>query len=221
MIHARSAPTHLSRRLLDHRRPARGKHPAAPLPLSLLTLRSVLHLWALEARLSLLALSATTWTGKHSTLTGDIHKPMTRNCKFCKTSFTGHGNKRYCSKRCKRGAYWQQLTPKEKRKRANASPKRRRVYIRKYRLRTRYGLSLGTYNKMLVAQEGVCAICRFPETAHRKGTIVEFAVDHDHSTGRVRGLLCRSCNLGLGRFKDSPRLLLAALEYLARPAISG
>ena len=65
------------------------------------------------------------------------------------------------------------------------------------------------YEALLEAQGGVCRICRGPEIAGRS-----LAVDHDHLSGRVRGLLCGRCNLGLGTFKDDPALLAAAIEYL-------
>lgn len=55
-----------------------------------------------------------------------------------------------------------------------------------------------------------CAICGINEL----GDTRQFAVDHDHSTGLVRGLLCANCNLGLGHFKDSTDILRAALSYL-------
>jgi len=62
---------------------------------------------------------------------------------------------------------------------------------------------------MLDEQEGVCAICRRPPSA-----MTHLAVDHDHSTGVVRGLLCGACNLGLGNFRDDPDLLWRANQYL-------
>lgn len=65
---------------------------------------------------------------------------------------------------------------------------------------------------MLVAQDHACAICEAPTWEHQK----RLHVDHDHATGAVRGLLCSTCNLALGGFKDSPQLLESALRYLQR-----
>ena len=73
----------------------------------------------------------------------------------------------------------------------------------------RYGLSVERYEQMLDEQGHVCAICGDPETTGRR-----LAVDHDHSTGQVRALLCQACNTALGKFRDSPALLLKAAEYL-------
>lgn len=60
---------------------------------------------------------------------------------------------------------------------------------------------------LMEAQGGTCAIC--PRTD-------DLCVDHDHATGVVRGLLCRSCNSGLGQFRDDPVLLAKAIDYLTR-----
>lgn len=88
-------------------------------------------------------------------------------------------------------------------------------------LRNTYGITLAEYEAMLHAQGGVCAICREPEgqVGGRHGTAaLSLAVDHDHTTGHVRGLLCSSCNQGLGMFKHEANLLGAALRYLTSTA---
>lgn len=76
---------------------------------------------------------------------------------------------------------------------------------RDHALRVRYGIDFATYDKMRAAQNGLCAIC-----GHHK----KLDVDHDHKTGKVRGLLCRSCNIGIGYLKESPELLRSAADYL-------
>lgn len=75
----------------------------------------------------------------------------------------------------------------------------------------KYGLSYEDYCSMLSQQAGVCAICGNKETYGRKKNL---SVDHCHTTGRIRGLLCSSCNIGLGKFKEDTALLEKALEYL-------
>jgi hypothetical protein len=71
-------------------------------------------------------------------------------------------------------------------------------------------MSLEDYMALLEAQNGKCAICGGGET----GKFSRLSVDHDHVTKKIRGLLCSSCNAGLGRLKDSEELLIRALEYL-------
>jgi hypothetical protein len=79
-----------------------------------------------------------------------------------------------------------------------------------YRLKSLYGLTETTYQKLLASQGGVCAICKNPETIKNR----RLGVDHCHKSGKVRGLLCDSCNTGLGRFRDSVPLLRRAIRYL-------
>lgn len=74
-------------------------------------------------------------------------------------------------------------------------------------LRRYEGMDVETWEAMLIAQSGRCAICSDPMMSPH--------VDHCHETGVVRGLLCSECNHGLGKFKDSPARLLAAADYLA------
>jgi DNA-directed RNA polymerase subunit M/transcription elongation factor TFIIS len=71
---------------------------------------------------------------------------------------------------------------------------------------TRYGISKKEMTKLL--ESGKCAIC---------GGDTALGVDHSHETGEVRGLLCRTCNSGLGFFRDSPELLQKAIQYLDQP----
>ena len=74
-----------------------------------------------------------------------------------------------------------------------------------------YGLTPVQLNLMLAAQGNSCALCR---ESFRHGKRVAYNVDHDHATGRVRGLLCNTCNTGIGKFKDDPERLIAAAAYL-------
>lgn len=88
---------------------------------------------------------------------------------------------------------------------------RRRWIMLKYRL------SLGEYEDILEKQGNCCAICK---TTNPRGAGVvndkniSFAVDHDHTTGQVRGLLCNLCNRALGFFQDSADITLSAYNYL-------
>jgi len=79
------------------------------------------------------------------------------------------------------------------------------------------GCSKEQFNTLFEAQAGKCAICGATE-GHRSRyqAIYRLAIDHDHRTGKIRGLLCNNCNRGLGRFKDSIETLQAAISYLKR-----
>jgi hypothetical protein len=76
----------------------------------------------------------------------------------------------------------------------------------------KYGITLDDYQEMLAQQEGKCAICGSTEAKNFGDTLV---VDHDHATGKVRGLLCGTCNTALGKFRDDPQILRSAICYLA------
>lgn len=101
---------------------------------------------------------------------------------------------------------------------ARDNPERHRNTRRARELRETYGISPEIYNTMLSGQGGVCAICGQPETrSHgRTGTEFRLAVDHDHETGRVRGLLCQGCNRGIGFLGDNVDRLRKAADYLER-----
>lgn len=81
-------------------------------------------------------------------------------------------------------------------------------------LRESFGLSLEQYKEMHDRQNGKCAICNNPETQMRSGKIKALAVDHDHKTGAIRGLLCSDCNTGIGKLKDDPKVIQSAIQYL-------
>ena len=80
----------------------------------------------------------------------------------------------------------------------------------------KYGLTVKEFDALAAAQGGRCAVCsQKPKEGDRKRNL---AVDHEHATGRIRGLLCDACNIGLGMFRDDPRRLRAAIAYLKRTA---
>lgn len=77
-------------------------------------------------------------------------------------------------------------------------------------LKRKFGITLLEYEKLLIKQNYSCAICKRNQNEFK----IKLAVDHNHKTGDVRGLLCVSCNNGLGRFKDNKDLLSEAIKYL-------
>lgn len=89
-------------------------------------------------------------------------------------------------------------------------PDRVKQIERASKLRRKYGLTLDAWNELATRQSFACAVCGVPQTEMERGLFV----DHDHKTGRVRGLLCNPCNRGLGYFRDRPDLLQKAKDYL-------
>jgi hypothetical protein len=83
-------------------------------------------------------------------------------------------------------------------------------------LKTRYGISLEQYQKMVIDQGNKCKICGRNETVinRRTGKVQTLSVDHCHEIGKVRGLLCQSCNHAIGKFRDDPLLCRRAADYL-------
>ena len=88
--------------------------------------------------------------------------------------------------------------------------KERKRYEASYKLKSRYGIDMDTYNKMFLTQNGCCAICM----RHQVDLKTRLAVDHNHITGEVRGLLCMICNTAIGKFSDNVDMLRKAIEYL-------
>jgi hypothetical protein len=99
--------------------------------------------------------------------------------------------------RNKKAIKWQRLNPKAK---------------RNTHLKSKFGITVEQFDSMLAAQNYCCAICMSTDPKGR-GT---FHVDHCHTTGQIRGLLCHDCNTGIGKFKDSPDALKKAVDYLER-----
>ena len=81
---------------------------------------------------------------------------------------------------------------------------------RRYNLKKLYGVTPEQVDAMRVAQDGACAICRETLMGGRQE-----AVDHCHRSGRVRGILCKDCNTGIGHLRDSPELMRRAAAYLS------
>lgn len=85
-----------------------------------------------------------------------------------------------------------------------------------YNMLKKYGVTQERYQELLEAQSHRCAICGAGSGwRHRQsGELKKLAVDHCHETGRVRGLLCDACNLGIGKLRHDPHLLQKAIDYL-------
>lgn len=100
---------------------------------------------------------------------------------------------------------------------ANAVARRaNRHHERDKELRKLFGIDFGVYQKMLVEQKGVCAICEKAETKIENEKVRALSVDHNHTTGAVRGLLCANCNLAIGYACDDVSVLRKAIAYLEK-----
>jgi hypothetical protein len=93
------------------------------------------------------------------------------------------------------------------REKARRQRERDPLFSRRCHLKRRYNLSLSDFTDMVKSQNGLCAICGTEPD--------ELVVDHCHTNGNVRGLLCHSCNTGLGKFFDNTAYLTNALNYLS------
>lgn len=130
-----------------------------------------------------------------------IAKPLDA---FALCSKAWHGRRSYC-KVCDRERHqeWRKANPRTKQE----SEKRWA-----WRLRGEYGLSVSDYHLILQSQGGGCAICGATQDNHKR----KMPVDHDHATGKVRGVLCGPCNSALGSFRDSSTVASAAVAYLRK-----
>jgi hypothetical protein len=86
------------------------------------------------------------------------------------------------------------------------NPERNKINVRRHYAKKQYNLSLEEYDKL--REQRICDVCK---TEHDK-----LNIDHCHKSGRVRGVLCKNCNIGLGMFKDQEAILRQACDYLKR-----
>ena len=101
---------------------------------------------------------------------------------------------------------------KDYRKEYYSDPERKFKYRKKWIERT-FNIDYSLYEDLLAKQNNVCAICGREETAKNAKYL---AVDHDHETGEIRGLLCSACNRALGLLQDKPSIIEKAYKYLRK-----
>ena len=141
---------------------------------------------------------------------------------ICKKEFKKYTkNNIYCCKKCSKTAFVISGKKKESDKKyyLYAKENRKEDFFRQRKnaaLKANFNMTLEEYNQMLLNQNNLCAICRmrFNLEQNRKEMEKKACVDHNHQTGKIRGLICNSCNTGLGRFKDNIDLLREAIKYL-------
>ena len=138
----------------------------------------------------------------------DGHRP---ECKICTKTQRAAWYEANREREIERVTRWNRENPERVQEwRANSrADGRRRLSDRKSHLKRTFGITLEDYDRLLAAQGGGCAICgRTPRED------IALHVDHDHVTGKVRGILCFKHNNALGDFDDDPELLRRALAYL-------
>lgn len=114
--------------------------------------------------------------------------------------------------------YRKQHSEKEKirvKKWSQENSQKIKIYIKRNRLK-KYGITVETYNRMLKLQDGICAICLKKESVNINGKIKELSVDHNHTTGIVRQLLCDNCNKAIGFLKEDILSAKNLVNYLIK-----
>lgn len=134
---------------------------------------------------------------------------LQRRCKICCLAYKRLKGK--TPERCEWRKKWRKpYDAKNKASILAMDLKRRSKDRTSYNLKSRarrYGLSTEQLQEMYLAQDGLCAICKQKKP---------LSVDHNHTTGKVRALLCHGCNTGLGCFEENPRLLYLAIAYIVK-----
>ena len=97
---------------------------------------------------------------------------------------------------------------------AEANPDKLKAYKRK----CAYGITSEQYDELLLRQDGRCAVCGQPERRLMRGKVTALSVDHNHVTGRVRGLLCSNCNMAVGFVGESIEISERLTKYLRAQA---
>lgn len=102
--------------------------------------------------------------------------------------------------------YWNEWHKNDRTK----NPDKVKKQVRKATLKMNHGITLEEYDKMFQEQNGLCAICL------RSDTLRELSVDHNHETGKIRGLLCGKCNLAIGNLEENIEHFYSAIRYLEK-----
>lgn len=129
--------------------------------------------------------------------TGFLREPVTRVCGHCGNAFLATKSaEKLCSESCKAQSF-------------NEAAFRSRIW-------GKFNLTPEQYEELRIKQGDRCAICRTDDPGQGgPETVRRWCVDHDHTTGKVRGLLCYNCNKGLGLFQDNWQIILTAAAYVS------
>ena len=136
------------------------------------------------------------------------------HCKNCKTAYRKTWNKNnpnYHKEYYRKNANISSIRNREWLKKAISNNP---DYEKERNRKKNYGISVDGYIDLIKEQAGLCAICKLPETRTRGRKITSLSVDHNHTTGQVRGLLCNACNAALGYLKEDVKVLRAMIKYI-------
>lgn len=148
---------------------------------------------------------------RHSSIPGGVRK----QCKKCRREYRKKAHEADPSIIRNQKNKWAD----NNRDKLNANARKNRAENRRrykgYGLKKDFGITIEEYEVMFYDQSGLCKLCKNPEkTKHQSGHIKELAIDHDHTTHVIRGLLCWVCNTGIGKLQDDPILLRQAADYI-------
>lgn len=134
---------------------------------------------------------------------------------WCLACASAHAKKKYASDPEKYRSLTRAYREKNPDSAAQYQRDRRKLYpgkVKDCQLRYKYGITIDDWNRMFELQKGACAICKIAGVC--------LCVDHNHTTGKVRELLCVQCNYAIAHLKDCAKLALEAASYLTRHEIS-
>lgn len=173
------------------------------------------------------------WAAKHERQAAERVASRSRSPLMCAGACgqfiepSHRGDKVYCSEKCRAAIRSERkrfarglrkcescgalITERNSRARVCGAAECVKAVARDRRLKKTFGIDAREWDRLLEVQGGRCAICRTSDSGEK-----QWHVDHDHVTGQVRGLLCSSCNLGIGLLQDDPTILRAALRYVER-----
>jgi len=148
-----------------------------------------------------------------STRDGKSYSCKSCNVGKCREYYTANREKlrEYGRKRYHSDPKWKEQSRINRRNKYKTDPDARKRRLASCRL-SKFGITDDEFNRLFVSQGNKCAICRCSEPPNKKS----WSVDHDHISGKIRGILCSFCNTGIGLLRDDDQICLSAHEYLRR-----
>lgn len=138
-----------------------------------------------------------------------------KKCNDCRNLYRKQAHKKDPKIKRRQSKNWTTKNKDKVNERAREKRKNNPERYKGYCLRIAFGIEYSDFAAMLKAQNGVCYLCKKPETAlHNNGKVKNLAVDHCAKTGKIRKLLCWKCNTGIGKLNHDPELMRLAALYI-------